>query len=183
MKGLLRRFVFAHRLFGIGTAFGVACSALFGREDSGRTGCELIVHAHDNAQVPERLLGGNPRNPCGSRRRTRAHAGWAARIHIEQRIQPHNASNPARFRFARPITVRRLHFNEELIAENLVLSFEPNPFTAAMMASEMPAAIKPYSIAVAALSSFKKREMSCTILSLLCRPKILVPDRNAWIAL
>jgi hypothetical protein len=99
-----------------------------------------------------------------------------ASSHTTRRIQPGSGSQA-------PITVRWLHFNEELIAENLVLSFEPNPFTAAMMASEMPAAIKPYSIAVAALSSFKKREMSCTILSLLCRPKILVPDRNAWIAL
>ena len=36
---------------------------------------------------------------------------------------------------------------------NLVLSFVPSPFTTAMMASEMPAAIRPYSMAVAPDSS------------------------------
>jgi hypothetical protein len=46
-----------------------------------------------------------------------------------------------------------LYFNEVLIAENFVFSLAPMPFTAAMMASEMPAAINPYSIAVAAVSS------------------------------
>jgi hypothetical protein len=46
-----------------------------------------------------------------------------------------------------------LYFNEVLIAENLVFSLAPMPFTTAMMASEMPAAINPYSIAVAAVSS------------------------------
>jgi hypothetical protein len=40
------------------------------------------------------------------------------------------------------------YFNELLIDVNLVLSLVPNPFTAAMIASEIPAAIKPYSIAV-----------------------------------
>ena len=39
------------------------------------------------------------------------------------------------------------------------MSFEPNPFTAVMMASAMPAAIRPYSMAVAPDSSFTKREM------------------------
>lgn len=41
------------------------------------------------------------------------------------------------------------HFNEELIELKLVLRVEPRPFTAAMMASAIPAAIRPYSIAVA----------------------------------
>jgi hypothetical protein len=40
-----------------------------------------------------------------------------------------------------------------LIDVNLVLMLDPNPFTTAMMASEMPAAINPYSIAVAPDSS------------------------------
>jgi hypothetical protein len=58
-----------------------------------------------------------------------------------------------------PVPVQRLaqsrtaYFNEVLIEENLVLSFTPIPFTTAMIASEMPAAINPYSIAVAAVSS------------------------------
>jgi hypothetical protein len=45
------------------------------------------------------------------------------------------------------------YFSELLIAVNLVLSLLPSPFTTAMMASEMPAAINPYSIAVAPDSS------------------------------
>ena len=40
---------------------------------------------------------------------------------------------------------------------NLVLSEVPRPFTTAMIATEIPAAIKPYSIAVAPELSFKKR--------------------------
>jgi hypothetical protein len=55
------------------------------------------------------------------------------------------------------------HLSELLIAVNLVLSFPPRPFTAAMMASEMPAAIRPYSMAVAAVSSFKNLEMIVTL--------------------
>jgi hypothetical protein len=45
------------------------------------------------------------------------------------------------------------HFSELLIEVNLVLSFVPNPFTTAIIASAMPAAISPYSMAVAAVSS------------------------------
>ncbi len=45
------------------------------------------------------------------------------------------------------------YFSEELMAANFELSLLPRPFTAAMMASEIPAAIRPYSMAVAPLSS------------------------------
>lgn len=45
------------------------------------------------------------------------------------------------------------YFSEELIAVNLVFRFDPSPFTIAIIASEIPAAISPYSIAVAAVSS------------------------------
>jgi hypothetical protein len=41
------------------------------------------------------------------------------------------------------------YFNAVLIAAYDALSVVPRPFTAAMMASEIPAAIRPYSIAVA----------------------------------
>jgi hypothetical protein len=40
-----------------------------------------------------------------------------------------------------------------LIDVNLVLSLVPSPFTTAMIASAMPAAISPYSMAVAPVSS------------------------------
>ena len=41
------------------------------------------------------------------------------------------------------------YFSEVLMLLKVVLSVEPRPFTAAMIASAIPAAIKPYSIAVA----------------------------------
>ena len=43
----------------------------------------------------------------------------------------------------------RNHFNELLIELNLSLSVLPRPFTTAMIARAIPAAIRPYSIAVA----------------------------------
>ena len=43
----------------------------------------------------------------------------------------------------------RSYFNELLIEVKLVLSVVPRPFTAATIAIEIPAAIRPYSIAVA----------------------------------
>src|SRR5205809_169218 len=57
------------------------------------------------------------------------------------------------------------HFRELLIDSNLLLSDVPRPFTAAMIAREMPAAIKPYSMAVAPDSSrrnFKRKFVICT---------------------
>src|SRR3981081_1199897 len=59
-----------------------------------------------------------------------------------------------------PSTERRqsvTYFRLVEIAVNCVLSLTPRPFTAAMIASEIPAAIRPYSIAVAPESSFTKR--------------------------
>ena len=47
------------------------------------------------------------------------------------------------------------YFNELLIEENLLLSLVPSPFTIAMIASEMPTAISPYSMAVAPDSSLR----------------------------
>jgi hypothetical protein len=41
------------------------------------------------------------------------------------------------------------YFNEALIEVNLVFSFVPRPFTTAVIASAIPAAINPHSIAVA----------------------------------
>ena len=42
-----------------------------------------------------------------------------------------------------------IYFSEELMFVKLVFSVEPRPLTAAIMASAIPAAIRPYSIAVA----------------------------------
>jgi hypothetical protein len=49
-----------------------------------------------------------------------------------------------------------VYFNCVEIELNVVFSFVPRPFTTAMIAIEMPAAIRPYSMAVAADSSCKK---------------------------
>ncbi len=51
--------------------------------------------------------------------------------------------------------VRLDHLSEELMSVNLVLRLVPSPFAIAMIASEMPAAMRPYSIAVAPDSSDK----------------------------
>jgi hypothetical protein len=50
---------------------------------------------------------------------------------------------------------RFAYFNEVLIASKLVFNAEPTPFTAVIMAMAMPAAISPYSMAVAPDSSRK----------------------------
>ena len=46
-----------------------------------------------------------------------------------------------------------LYFNCVEIEENVLFSFVPMPLTTEMIAMEMPAAIRPYSMAVAAVSS------------------------------
>jgi hypothetical protein len=50
----------------------------------------------------------------------------------------------------------RRYFNWVEMDENVLLSFVPSPFTTVMIAIEIPAAIKPYSMAVAAVSSLRK---------------------------
>jgi hypothetical protein len=47
------------------------------------------------------------------------------------------------------------YFSDVLIAVNFVLRAEPTPLTAVLIATAMPAAINPYSIAVAPVSSFR----------------------------
>src|SRR3982074_1328139 len=69
------------------------------------------------------------------------------------------------------------YFSEVLIEENWVFSLVPRPLTTAMIASEMPAAIRPYSIAVAPDSSFTKRAMRFFIVA----PCVHVAGRtNVW---
>jgi hypothetical protein len=52
-----------------------------------------------------------------------------------------------------------------LIEVNWVFRLVPRPLTTAMIAREMPAAINPYSMAVAPLSSCRKRAKSLVIRS------------------
>ena len=51
------------------------------------------------------------------------------------------------------------HFNEVEIVLKLVESFVPTPLTAVMIAMAIPAAIRPYSIAVAPVSSARNLRM------------------------
>ncbi|MFK4498509.1 hypothetical protein ABIF97_006652 [Bradyrhizobium japonicum] len=53
------------------------------------------------------------------------------------------------------------YFSEVLIEPNFNFNDEPRLLTTAMIASAMPAAIRPYSIAVAPVSSARKRRMVC----------------------
>ena len=53
---------------------------------------------------------------------------------------------------------RLIYFRELLIVVNLSLRFEPRPFTTATIAIEIPAAISPYSMAVAPESSPPKSQ-------------------------
>src|SRR6516162_11561832 len=58
------------------------------------------------------------------------------------------------------------YFSELLIEVNLLLRLVPRPFTATMIAIEMPAAIRPYSMAVAPDSSLQNFEISFIVLPL-----------------
>jgi hypothetical protein len=61
------------------------------------------------------------------------------------------------------------YFSELLIEVNLLLRLVPKPFTATMIAIEMPAAIRPYSMAVAPDSSLQNLERSLIVLlALIC---------------
>src|ERR1700687_690312 len=55
------------------------------------------------------------------------------------------------------------YFSELLIEVNLVFKLEPRPLTTAMIARAMPAAINPYSMAVAPDWSCRKRAKSLVI--------------------
>src|SRR5579863_10740685 len=68
-----------------------------------------------------------------------------------------NATNE-RFghRAKHPIIVFDYYLSADETDEKVVFSFVPRPCTTAMIATEMPAAISPYSMAVAAVSSLRK---------------------------
>jgi hypothetical protein len=57
------------------------------------------------------------------------------------------------FEVARQLAFRMLYFSEVLTLVKVPLSLVPTPLTAAMIASAMPVAISPYSMAVAPDSS------------------------------
>ena len=66
------------------------------------------------------------------------------------------------------------YFNCDDIEEKVVLSFVPRPFTTLMIATEIPAAIKPYSMAVAPDSSAKNWRH----LAIMARASIRPPSKT-----
>jgi len=64
-----------------------------------------------------------------------------------------------------------IYFSEVLTVLNVPLNAVPRPLTAAMMAMAMPVAIRPYSIAVAPDSFFRKLAISFFIVTL---PRFLI---------
>jgi hypothetical protein len=69
------------------------------------------------------------------------------------------------------IAAPKVYFRELLIDVNMALRLVPRPFTAAMIAIEIPAAIKPYSMAVAPVSSrqnLKTKFFICPALNIFC---------------
>ena len=65
---------------------------------------------------------------------------------------------------ARSYFAQTAYFSAADTVPNVVLSFEPRVCTVAMMATEMPAAINPYSIAVTPLSSFRNLDNKARML-------------------
>src|SRR5579872_5983029 len=57
-----------------------------------------------------------------------------------------------------PIVIFRTYWSADETDEKVAFRFVPRPCTTAMIATEMPAAIRPYSMAVAPDWSFTKRE-------------------------
>ena len=109
--------------------------------------------------------GGRDANGCrdGSNSRTTMSAPRC--FNRPGKYQPHG--NRRRTELQRPPApgLRRLrkgserHLSEAIDVGELVFRLVPRPLTTAMIASEIPAAIKPYSIAVAPNSSFKNFKM------------------------
>jgi hypothetical protein len=81
---------------------------------------------------------------------------------IERHAHEHAANEAFRRSLLRELSQpaeSRGYFNDVLIDANLVLRREPIPFMTEMIASEMPAAMRPYSMAVAAVSSARNLRM------------------------
>jgi hypothetical protein len=107
-------------------------------------------------------FGGNEPSPCYCRDHRLPAGVWNASSEmktmqergnwrqIEFKPSPVIGSRCPRLRKGMP-----RYFSEVLIELNVVFRVEPRPLTAAMIASAIPAAISPYSIAVAPHSSFQ----------------------------
>lgn len=101
------------------------------------------------------------------------------RVRLQAKARVKDGSSHRPKAYGRRLTaghLQKTYFNEVEIDVKLVLSAVPSPFTTAMIASEIPAAIRPYSIAVAPRSSetnFRKRpfNLTSTVRPEFCRPR------------
>jgi hypothetical protein len=101
-------------------------------------------------------MGRGRRNPVTASQRTCLDLAQASTLQTKnpRRTSPARAKPREFLCFLRKET--ETYFSELLIEENLSFRFDPRPLTTAMMANAIPAAIRPYSIAVAPDSSDKK---------------------------
>jgi hypothetical protein len=115
----------------------------------GKPGERLVIYVQQDATDGPSRLGalfeGAPQGELTSPRAgSTPHAGFLVRLVV---------MSGQRLPFGKGSIGRNAYFSELLIDVNWVLRVVPRPFTAAMIASAMPAAIRPYSIAVAPDSS------------------------------
>src|SRR4051812_39870765 len=103
------------------------------------------------------------RRPCRTSRR----AASERRI-LRELLSAKNGKGPGLPRAFAARQSAPVYFSDVLIEVNLVFRLEPRPFTTVMIASEMPAAIRPYSMAVAPDWSFTKRAIRLFIGSSMC---------------
>jgi hypothetical protein len=96
--------------------------------------------------MPFRIMRCNPKAPAVGSNASRIQPQVIRAVAGEAESSAPTASKPL-----------AVYFSDEFTELKTPFSVVPRPFTAAMIANEMPAAIKPYSIAVAADSSFQKQ--------------------------
>ena len=75
---------------------------------------------------------------------------------------------------AKPLHDRVAYLSAVETVEKVEVSFVPRPCTTAMIATAMPAAMRPYSMAVAAVSSLKKESVRYCKLLLVPTPYIVI---------
>jgi hypothetical protein len=91
------------------------------------------------------------------------------------RVELSRGQPDARFFLVRPRKERGDYFSAVWTFVKVVFSFDPRPATTVMIATAMPAAIKPYSIAVAADSSRQNWTKWCFMTNAPCYPIISQP--------
>ena len=111
--------------------------------------CKHQRGADDRGRLGERTGGGNRDRPLANRRGRSDTHDVTRRIGGEKKAPDQPGPQCSKSTDA--------YFSEVLIELNLVFRLLPRPLTTAIMASEMPAAMRPYSMAVAPDWSFTKR--------------------------